>query len=210
MTQDEFISSVARISAAQILRASGILKAKPAALDSFNDVLIRSFTLIGGIAKRNSLVSSRPEPELPDVRAALEEVGIIIRGRITPLVKEINQGDQDGENENTQVLESPDEDDRQIQEFIKWCKSDTASEIRRIAGVPKITLSAGEEKTKSQSEDWLKVLLKQEEKLNSTQKFKGTILAEHEEEPYVQILGMDSDQASRLPYSAFNIESVDI
>jgi transcription initiation factor TFIID subunit 3 len=186
MNQDDFFCSAARVSAAQILRASGIVRARPTAHESFTDILIRVLVLIGSAAKRDAGISGRSEPDLEDVRAALEEITVIPRGRVTGLLEDEDCID---------YVIPVDEDDRQIRDFIKWCKGDAAEEMRRIAAMPSIDTDEGRSR-----EDWLSILVRKEERLSSTDKFKGTILdTDHQDtHEYPHILGMQHELAAKL------------
>ena len=102
-----------------ILRAAGFQSARPAAVDSVVDLAARYLTLL---ASKTAIYAQSnhggPEPELEDVRMALEAVGAL-RPEHGTLE---NQFDDD-------------DDTRGVDAFTAWAQGDRNREITRVAGL---------------------------------------------------------------------------
>ena len=138
-----FYFTLARISAAQILRAAGIDRARPSTLDILTDILIRYLHLLGSQSMEFALAASRRDPNIRDIRLSMEEVGLIARGRLVSKKRarriwrkrhgihdehDENDSDPDGEDESDQSTES-------LERLLNWFKGPQAAECRRVAGV---------------------------------------------------------------------------
>jgi transcription initiation factor TFIID subunit 3 len=137
-----FYFNLARISAAQILRAAGIDRTRPSTLDTLTDILIRYLYLLGTQSMSFALIAGRTDPDIRDIRLAMEEVGIIAKGRLVSrkrlrrLVQqrageyEVDEEDKDpdGEDEDDDSTET-------LERLLKWFKGPQAAECRRVAGV---------------------------------------------------------------------------
>lgn len=140
---NSFFFALARISAAQILRAAGFDRAKPSTLDTLTDILIRHLHLLGTQSMAFALCANRAECSIRDVRLAMEELGLISRGRLVSKKRirrilreqqgihsdiDENDSDPDGEDESDQSTES-------LERLLNWFKGPQALECRRVAGV---------------------------------------------------------------------------
>ncbi|KAH0608060.1 uncharacterized protein H6S33_002112 [Morchella sextelata] len=114
MSDQELFFALLRVSAAQALRAAGLTTAKPSVLDAVTDILSRYLTLLGSTTRDIAESSGRTHAELPDVRLALEHVGLLRPLNIF--------SDRD------------DEDTRAVDAFVEWMKGAQAAEMRRVAG----------------------------------------------------------------------------
>ena len=125
-SQSKFHFALARITTLQILKATGIDKAKPSVVDSLTDILVRYMTLLGSASQAVAGSAGRHASEMEDLREALESVGAL---------------------DTTSRLETREE--AGIVKFISWCMSDEAANIKRVAGGAENDL--GEDSTS----DWL-------------------------------------------------------
>jgi histone H3/H4 len=137
-----FYFSLARVSAAQILRAAGVDRTRPSTLDILTDILIRYFHLLGTESATFALQAGRSEADIRDVRLAIEEVGLIAKGRLVSKkrVRRIarervglyesdeDDMDPDGEDEDDESTET-------LGKLLSWFKGGQAAECRRVAGV---------------------------------------------------------------------------
>ncbi|RPB17707.1 hypothetical protein P167DRAFT_561345 [Morchella conica CCBAS932] len=114
MSDQELFFALLRVSAAQALRAAGLTTAKPSVLDAVTDILSRYLTLLGSTTRDFAESSGRTHAELPDVRLALEHVG---------LLRPLNI-----------FTDRDDEDTRAVDAFVEWMKGAQAAEMRRVAG----------------------------------------------------------------------------
>src|SRR5579862_7545526 len=123
-----FYFNLARISAAQILRAAGIDRTKPSTLDILTDILIRYLHLLGTQSMSFALTGQRGEASIRDVRMAMEDIGVIAKGRLISrkrLRRIIKQ--RNGEWESDESTES-------LEKLLDWFKGPQAAECRRVAG----------------------------------------------------------------------------
>jgi histone H3/H4 len=137
-----FYFNLARISAAQILRAAGIDRTRPSTLDILTDILIRYLHLLGTQSMAFALTASRSEADIRDIRLAMEEVGVIAKGRLVSRkrVRRIirqregtyqpdqDDTDPDGEDDDDESTET-------LARLLNWFKGPQANECRRVAGV---------------------------------------------------------------------------
>lgn len=122
----QFHFALARIATLQLLRSTGIDRAKPSVVDSLTDILVRYITLLGERSKEVAESAGRHACEMEDLRAALEQVGGLYM---------------------THREEAREEEG--VVKFITWCMSDSAGNMRRVAGEGKNEM--GEDMTA----DWL-------------------------------------------------------
>lgn len=107
--REKIFFALARISAIQILRSAGISRAKTSVTDSFTDVFIRYLVLLGTTAKHFAEISGRPYVQMEDLRAAMENTGLL-------------------------NISSVDDDVEPITMFLEWCKGPFATELRHLSG----------------------------------------------------------------------------
>ncbi|KAG5520131.1 hypothetical protein PMAC_001207 [Pneumocystis sp. 'macacae'] len=107
--RERFFFALARISAIQILRSAGISRAKHSVMDSFTDIFIRYLLLLGTTAKKFAEMSGRPLVQMEDLRAAMENIGLL----------DTSSGEDDVE---------------PVETFINWCKGPFTAELRHISG----------------------------------------------------------------------------
>ena len=147
-----FYFSLARISAAQILRAAGIDRTRPSTLDCLTDILTRYLHLLATQSMFFSLAAGRPEADIRDVRLAMQDVGIIANSRLVSkkrlrrivrehddemdIDKDEMDTDPDGEDEDDQSTES-------LERLLNWFKGPQAAECRRVAGASSAGLMTG-------------------------------------------------------------------
>lgn len=136
-----FYFNLARISAAQILRAAGIDRSRPSTLDTLTDILIRYLHLLGAQSMFFALAAGRSEADIRDVRLAMEDLGVIAKGRLVSnkRARRIMQPlDSDYEvDENDSDPDGDDEDDKStetLERLLNWFKGPQAAECRRVAG----------------------------------------------------------------------------
>ena len=147
----EFFFALARISAAQILRAAGFVRCRSTTLDTFTDLLIGILRSIALTSIHTASAGYRSIVSFEDVIGAFEQVGVISAGKFIVHAGEVI------------------DDVEPIEDFITWCKSDHTREIRRIAGM-------GNGMGEDFFPDWLSTQIQKEMKLSSEDRFKGTIL----------------------------------
>ena len=147
----DFFFALARISAAQILRAAGFVRCRPTTLDTFTDLLIGILRSIASTSIHTASAGYRSVVSFEDVIGAFEQVGVISAGRSIAHAGEVI------------------DDVEPIEGFVTWCKSDQTRELRRIAGMGN---GIGEDLLP----DWLSAQIQKEMKLSSEDRFKGTIL----------------------------------
>ncbi|CCX34866.1 Bromodomain associated-domain-containing protein [Pyronema domesticum] len=137
MSESELFFSLLRITAAQTLRAAGLTTAKPSVVDAFTDITLRYLLLLGQTTASFAEASGRLQPEVDDIRLALEHVGAI---------RPVN------------IFNDPeDEDTRGVDILIEWFKGPQAAEMRRVAGI--VGQEAG-----GAGEEWAGALKKLNEK----------------------------------------------
>lgn len=125
-TNAQFHFALARVSAIQLLRSTGIDRARPSVIESLADIMVQYIQLLGIKSKEAAESAGRHACELEDAREALERVGSV---RVTTRQ---NAREEEG-----------------VVQFITWCMSDEATHMRRIAGEGQDEM--GEEVTA----DWL-------------------------------------------------------
>ncbi|KAG5439606.1 hypothetical protein PCANB_002183 [Pneumocystis canis] len=107
--RERFFFALARISAIQVLRSAGISRAKHSVMDSFTDIFIRYLLLLGTTAKHFAEMSGRPLVQMEDLRAAMENTGIL-------------------------GVSSSEDDIGPVKTFLDWCKSSFTAELRHLSG----------------------------------------------------------------------------
>jgi histone H3/H4 len=134
--------NLARVSAAQILRAAGIDRTRPSTLDILTDILLRYLHLLGTESMTFALAAGRGEADICDVRVAMEDIGLIAKGRLVSKkrVRRIDRErrgvyesddddtDPDGEDESDESTEA-------LDKLLSWFRGSQAAECRRVAGV---------------------------------------------------------------------------
>lgn len=147
-----FYFSLARISAAQILRAAGIDRTRPSTLDCLTDILIRYLHLLATQSMFFSLAADRPEADIRDIRLAMQDVGIIAKTRLVSKkrVRRIARvRDDEMDDDKDEVDTDPDgedEDDEStetLKRLLNWFKGPQAAECRRVAGASSVGLMNG-------------------------------------------------------------------
>jgi histone H3/H4 len=141
-----FYFSLARISAAQILRAAGIDRTRPSTLDTVTDLLIRYLHLLGTQSMSFALHSGHTECNVRDIRLAMEEIGVIAKGRLVSkkrirrIVRQRREEDGEEGSEDDEDDSDPDgedEDDEStetMERLLNWFRGSQAAECRRVAG----------------------------------------------------------------------------
>ena len=141
-----FYFSLARISAAQILRAAGIDRTRPSTLDTVTDILIRYLHLLGTQSMSFALHAGHTESNIRDIRLAMEEIGVIAKGRLVSkkrirrIVRQSKNGDVDMHEADEDEDSDPDGDDEDdestetLERLLTWFKGSQAAECRRVAG----------------------------------------------------------------------------
>ncbi|TGZ77388.1 hypothetical protein EX30DRAFT_295641, partial [Ascodesmis nigricans] len=143
MSDADLFFSLLRISAAQILRAAGLTTAKPSVLDAFTDILRRYLILLGTTTRDMAELNNRIEPDISDVRKALEHVG---------LIRPIN------------VFSDPEDGDtRGVEAFVEWFRGGQEREMRRVAGFA-VEEAMGGVPAQTKNEEWLGMVRKVGEK----------------------------------------------
>ncbi|KAL6720806.1 hypothetical protein ACLMJK_002731 [Lecanora helva] len=109
-----------------ILRAAGFTTTRPSVLDTLTDLTSRHLQLLAQHSLRHALLReptslAHPYPAitLPDVRMAMQDVGVLY-----PSTGEMEEEVKGGE-----------EDLRGVEGFVNWCTGEGNREIRRIAGM---------------------------------------------------------------------------
>lgn len=110
-TNAQFHFALARITTTQVLRSTGIDKARPSVIDSLTDLLVRYITLLGQRSRQSAESAGRHKCDLEDLRQACENIGAI------PTTTRAGVREEDG-----------------VVQFITWCMSEEVANIRRIAG----------------------------------------------------------------------------
>ncbi|KAK9459805.1 uncharacterized protein V1516DRAFT_678046 [Lipomyces oligophaga] len=147
MSSDLFYSFM-RITTAQVLRASGIDRCSPSALDTLTDLTIRYLDLLATKSVKLAEICGRSEIDVGDVRMAMESVP----GGLRPM--RILDENIDGE-----VVYGVDTEDEGLEKFFEWCRK-VPNQIRSTAG----------------GEDLLEVLVKKQTKISQENKLRDTIL----------------------------------
>ncbi|ODQ50695.1 hypothetical protein SAICODRAFT_21362 [Saitoella complicata NRRL Y-17804] len=184
---DTFYFSLARISALQILRASGIDRARPSVIDSFTDILVRYLLLLATSARDNAILAGREGADVLDVRTAMGECGVLVArceapSRPSPLpVPGIEGMDLELEDEE----DEEDEDLRVVEEFVEWCRGPQAAEIRKVAGMdehtpPNTAPSTADPDNPAPQDpgqtDWLTGLVRKQIRAGAEDRFRGSVL----------------------------------
>src|SRR5271155_4151439 len=137
-----FYFSLARISAAQILRAAGIDRTKPSTLDILTDILIRYLHLLATTTMTYAHQAHRSESSIRDLHLAMEDIGVIAKGRLVSRkrIQRFIEEDEDEEwipdPEDTDP-DGEDEDDESTEtlaRLLNWFRGAQAAECRRVAG----------------------------------------------------------------------------
>ncbi|KAJ8097993.1 hypothetical protein POJ06DRAFT_214578 [Lipomyces tetrasporus] len=134
----ELFYSFLRITTAQILRASGIDRCPPSVLDTMTDLAMRYMTLLSIRAAKYAALCGRKEPDVGDIRMAMEATGGLRPMRI--------------------LDEFPDEDkddlaeDEGLQRFIEWCYNAT-KEFNTVAGGEELVDGLMKRQSKVSQED---------------------------------------------------------
>lgn len=149
---NSFYFSLARISTAQILRAAGIDRTKPSTLDTLTDILIRHLHLLATQSTHFTLAAGRSESDIRDVRLAMEDIGIIAKGRLVSKkrVRRIARNrrgmyddDEQEEAEDDTDDDGDDESTETLERLLNWFKGSQAAECRRVAGATSAGLMNG-------------------------------------------------------------------
>ncbi|KAK9467918.1 hypothetical protein V1512DRAFT_122942 [Lipomyces arxii] len=140
MSSDLFYSFM-RIITAQILRGSGIDRCAPSVLDTVTDFTLRYFNLLVTKAIEHAALCGRREPDIGDIRIAMEAVGELRPMRI---LDEVVDGEWDEE--------TPDPG---LQRFIQWCQ-DSAADAKKITGGEELVDGLMKKQTKVNQEDRFK------------------------------------------------------
>lgn len=148
--ENTFYFSLARISAAQILRAAGIDRTRPSTLDALTDILIRYLHLLGQQSMFFSLAAGRPNPEIPDICLAMEDLGIIAKQRLVSKAKirrmertrrALGSDDMDVDEEGEGIDDDDDDESTEtLRRVLNWFKGPQAAECRRVAGAGSMEL----------------------------------------------------------------------
>lgn len=121
-----FHLALARIAVIQVLRSTGIDRAKPLVVECLTELLVKYIILLGQRAQEAAESAGRRHADLIDTREACERLGAIA----------------------TTAREGVREEEG-IVEFISWCMSEEVENLRKVAGEG--TDEMGEEV----SADWL-------------------------------------------------------
>ncbi|BFZ64472.1 hypothetical protein YB2330_005618 [Saitoella coloradoensis] len=186
---DTFYFSLARISALQILRASGIDRARPSVIDSFTDILVRYLLLLATSARDNAVLAGREGADVLDVRTAMGEYGVLVTRceaprPPSPLPLPGIEG-MDMQLEEEKEEDEDDEDLRVVEEFVEWCRGPQAAEIRKVAGMDEYTPPNTAPSTADPDNpalqdpgqtDWLTGLVRKQIRAGAEDRFRGSVL----------------------------------
>lgn len=125
-TSAQFHFAMARITAIQVLRSTGIDRARSSVIECLTDLLVRYLQILGTRSKEVAESAGRQACELEDLREALEGMGAL------SVTTKQNAREEEG-----------------VLQFITWCMSDETTHMRRVAGEGQDEM--GEEVTA----DWL-------------------------------------------------------
>ncbi|KAI9829604.1 MAG: hypothetical protein M1838_005883 [Thelocarpon superellum] len=143
----------------QILRAAGFHSTRPSVLDTVVDLAARYLDLLASTTAAQSANHVHfPEPQLEDVRVAMEECGVFRPQRT------VAEDEWQGE-----------EDLRGLEAFLDWARGDVNQEIRRIAGMVGKPDAVNVETTVA-GEDFLTALKKRHSKTGDEARYQGTVL----------------------------------
>ncbi|KAI9825294.1 MAG: hypothetical protein M1832_001328 [Thelocarpon impressellum] len=167
-------TSLLRPPVLQILRAAGYHSARPSVVDTLVELAARYMLLLAGSAAGHSAGNvSFPEPQLEDVRMAMQDCGVF-RPQMTAVEEQWH-----GE-----------EDTRGLDAFLDWVRGAANREIRRIAG-----MEGNAEGSKDvldvdgAGEDFLTALKKKHSKTGEESRYQGTVLGKSGEDRPVRIEG---------------------
>jgi transcription initiation factor TFIID subunit 3 len=145
--ENPFYFSLARISAAQILRAAGIDRTRPSTLDALTDILIRYLHLLGQQSMSFSLAAGHPDADIRDICLAMEDLGIVAKQRLVSKrrIRRMEQARRDVDDEEMEVDEEDEDEDEDessetLRRVLNWFKGPQAAECRRVAGAGSIEL----------------------------------------------------------------------
>jgi transcription initiation factor TFIID subunit 3 len=145
--ENPFYFSLARISAAQILRAAGIDRTRPSTLDALTDILIRYLHLLGQQSMSFSLAAGHPDADIRDICLAMEDLGIVAKQRLVSKqrIRRMEQAKRDVDDEEMEVDEEDEDEDEDessetLRRVLNWFKGPQAAECRRVAGAGSIEL----------------------------------------------------------------------
>jgi transcription initiation factor TFIID subunit 3 len=145
--ENPFYFSLARISAAQILRAAGIDRTRPSTLDALTDILIRYLHLLGQQSMSFSLAAGHPDADIRDICLAMEDLGIVAKQRLVSKrrIRRMEHAKRDVDDEEMEVDEEDEDEDEDessetLRRVLNWFKGPQAAECRRVAGAGSIEL----------------------------------------------------------------------
>lgn len=164
MSSNTLHDSLLRPAILHILRAAGFYAAKPSVLDTLTDITARYILLLASRTAENAIANhNTPEPDITDVRMALQDCGLLIPS-LTPgeeawkemLRKPLEEYPERNGLREKEWIKRDEEDTQDVTAFLDWIRGEQHREIQRIAGLsapPPITTTA--ELDTKEMEDYL-------------------------------------------------------
>ncbi|KAF2756710.1 hypothetical protein EJ05DRAFT_74298 [Pseudovirgaria hyperparasitica] len=197
MSPQQLHNALLRPAVLHILRATGYHAARPSVIDTLTDIAVRYLILLASRTQQNAYSNhNTPEPDITDVRMAMQECGLLIPSmtaaeeewseRLRKPLQEYPDRIRDKERQRRDA-----EDTRDVRAFIEWVGGKKNMEIRRIAGLS----SEGEggptveQEVQEELEDYLTALKKKHSKTGEETRFQGTILGKPADEKPIKIEG---------------------
>jgi len=169
MSTNDVFNALLRPAVVHILRASGFNGAKPSVVDTVVDLTARYLTLLASRTAYNAYSNHNDlEPDLADVRMAMQECGLLVPTLTAAeemwkeiLRKPLEDYDDESGARAKEEKRRDAEDTADVTAFIDWVRGDQHKEIRRVAGVLKPTQpSTTEQLDALEMEDYLSCALK--------------------------------------------------
>ena len=197
MSTNELFNTLLRPAVLHILRAQGFHAAKPTVIDTLTDITARYMMLLAqktatfAFATHNST-----EPNLTDVRMAMQECGILYPTLTASeetwkelLRKPLEEFPERNGLRAKERMRRDAEDTQDVRDFIDWVKGDQNKEIKRIAGLQQQHITETTELDTIEMEDYLVTLMKKHSKTGVEARFQGTVLGQPADPKPIKIEG---------------------
>ena len=143
MSANMLHNSLLRPAILHILRAAGFHSARPSVIDTLADITARYLLLLASRTATNAYSNHNTlEPEITDVRMALQDCGLLTPSLTAAeeawkeaLSKPLEEYPERNGLRAKERMRRDEEDTRDVREFVDWVRGAQNAEIRRIAGL---------------------------------------------------------------------------
>ncbi|KAF2806902.1 uncharacterized protein BDZ99DRAFT_500940 [Mytilinidion resinicola] len=200
MSSNTLHNSLLRPAILHILRAAGFHAAKPSVLDTLTDITTRYILLLASRTAENAVANhNTPEPDITDVRMALQDCGLLVPS-LTPgeeawkemLRKPLAEYPERNGLREKERIKRDEEDTQDVKAFLDWIEGEQNREIQRIAGLgapPPAAITTTADLDSKEMEDYLTSLMKKHSKTGVESRYQGTVLGQPSELKPVKIEG---------------------